>query len=289
MSNLSELFEKSQVAISLGKYNLVIKFSQEALSIEPNNVVAYYNLALAYLYLKNYDKAVEFIKLAISIEPNWDDCLVLYCVILIKKEQYEPALKKADEALKISPNNEIAMYLKACIFNNLKSNKEAEWYIKKALEISPNTSLYHLKLAEIYSDTNRNKLAEQEYLEALRLEPNNSTFLNSYGMYLLTKNWGSKKGLELLKASLRINPDNRDVIESYEAFHTYQNLFFILMKAYKEIWEQYLSKKDFVLIGIITTILYFLDIESFIKFYACFLPFVVLYLIAFIYTKKNIS
>ena len=130
---------------------------------------------------------MEFIKIAISIEPNWDDCLVLYCVILIKKEQYEPALKKADEALKISPNNEIAMYLKACIFNNLKSNKEAEWYIKKALEISPNTSLYHLKLAEIYSDTNRNKLAEQEYLEALRLEPNNSTFLNSYGMYLLTK------------------------------------------------------------------------------------------------------
>ena len=122
MSNLSELFEKSQVAISLGKYNLVIKFSQEALSIEPNNVVAYYNLALAYLYLKNYDKAVEFIKLAISIEPNWDDCLVLYCVILIKKEQYEPALKKADEALKISPNNEIAMYFKACIFNNLKNN-----------------------------------------------------------------------------------------------------------------------------------------------------------------------
>lgn len=287
MSNLYELFEKAQIAISLGKYKLAIKLAQEALSVDPNNVVAYYNLAMAYSYLKKFDKAEDFIKLTLSIEPTWDDGLILYCVILIKKEQYQPALKKADEALKISPNNETAMYLKACIFNNLKNNKEAEWYIKKALEISPNTSLYHLKLADIYSDTNRNKLAEQEYLEALRLEPNNSTSLNSYGMHLLTKNWGSKKGLELLRASLRKNPDNRDVIENYEAFHTYQNLFFLFLEGYRETCEQYLFKKNFVLVGIISIILYFLDVQLLIGFYCGILSFVLLYLIIFIYTKKH--
>lgn len=289
MSNIYELCEKFQVAISLGKYKLAIKLAQEALSVDPNNVVAYYNLALAYSYLKNFDKAEEFIKLALSIDPTWDDSLLLYCIILINKEQYQSALKKADEALKFSPNNESAMYLKSCILNTLKNNQEAELYIKKALEISPNTSFYHSQLADIYSDTNRRNLAEQEYLEALRLDPNDASSLNSYGMHFLRKNWGSKKGLELVRASLRIKPDNKDVIENYEAFHTYQNLFFLCIEGYREACEENLSKKKFVLIIILLIILCCLDVELLIGLYCGVLNLAVSYLFAYFYTKKGVK
>lgn len=287
MSNLYEILNKAQIAISLGKYQLAIKLSQDVLSIAPNNAFAYYNLALSYLLLKNYDKAEEFIKLALSFEPNLENSLVLYCVILFKKEQYQAASEKADEALKINPDNETAIYFKACIFNKLKKYKEAEWYIKKALELSPNSNSYHLKLAEIYSDTNRKNLAEQEYLAALKLEPNDSISLNNYGMHILAKNWRDKKGLELLRASLRNKPDDKTVIENYEAYYTYQNFFFICIKAYKEICEILLTKKDVFPVIITSLCLYFLDAQVCIRIYTVILPFLVLYIIAFIYTKKH--
>lgn len=287
MSNLYEILNKAQIAISLGKYQLAIKLSQDVLSIAPNNALAYYNLAVSYLFLKNYDKAEEFIKLALSFDPNLENSLVLYCVILFKKEQYQAASEKADEALKINPDNETAIYFKACIFNKLKKYKEAEWYIKKALEHSPNSNSYHSKLAEIYSDTNRKNLAEQEYLAALKLEPNDSISLNNYGMHILAKNRGDKKGLELLRASLRNKPDDKTVIENYEAYYTYQNFFFICIKAYKEICEILLTKKDVFPVIITSLCLYFLDAQVCIRIYTVILPFLVLYIIAFIYTKKH--
>ena len=287
MSNLYGILKKSQTAISLKKYQLGIKLSQDVLSIDPNNALAYYNLALAYLYLKNYDKAEEFIKSALSFEPNLENSLGVYSVILFKKEQYQAALKKADEILKINPHNETAIYFKACIFNELKKYKEAEWYIKKALELSPNSNSYHLKLAEIYSDTNRKNLAEQEYLEALKQEPNDSISLNNYGMHILAKNWGDKKGLKLLRASLRSNPDDKTVIDNYEAYYTYQNFFFICMKAYKEICEILLPKKDVFSVIIISLLIYLLDPQVCIRIYTIILPFLVLYIIAFIYIKKH--
>lgn len=287
MSNLYEILNKAQIAISLGKYQLAIKLSQDVLSIAPNNALAYYNLAVSYLFLKNYDKAEEFIKLALYFEPNLENSLVLYCVILFKKEQYQAASEKADEALKINPDNETAIYFKACIFNKLKKYKEAEWYIKKALEHSPNSNSYHSKLAEIYSDTNRKNLAEQEYLAALKLEPNDSISLNNYGMHILAKNWRDKKGLELLRASLRNKPDDKTVIENYEAYYTYQNFFFICIKAYKEICEILLTKKDVFPVIIISLLIYLLDAQVCIRIYTVILPFLVLYIIAFIYTKKH--
>ena len=80
MSNLYEILDKAQIATSLGKYQLAIKLSQDVLSIAPNNAFAYYELAMAYLYLKNYDKAEEFIKLTLSFEPNLKT--VWYCIAL---------------------------------------------------------------------------------------------------------------------------------------------------------------------------------------------------------------
>ena len=287
MSNLYEILNKAQIATSLGKYQLAIKLSQDVLSIAPNNALAYYNLAVAYVFLKNYDKAEEFIKLALSFEPNLENSLVLYCIILFQKEQYQAASEKADEALKINPDNETAIFYKACIFHKLKKYKEAEWYIKKALEHSPNSNSYHSKLAEIYSDTNRKNLAEQEYLAALKLEPNDSISLNNYGMHILAKNWRDKKGLELLRASLRNKPDDKTVIENYETYYTYQNFFFICIKAYKEICEILLTKKDVFLVIIISLLIYLLDAQVCIRIYTVILPFLVLYIIAFIYTKKH--
>lgn len=293
MSNLYEILDKAQIATSLGKYQLAIKLSQDVLSIAPNNAFAYYELAMAYLYLKNYDKAEEFIKLTLSFEPNLENSLVLYCVILFKKEQYQAALEKADEALKFNPHNETAIYFKACIFYNLRKYEEAEWYIKKALELSPNSNSYHSKLAEIYSDTNQKNLAEQEYLEALKQEPNDSISLNNYGLHILAQNWRNRKGLELLRASLRSNPDDRTVIKNYETYQTYQhiyrNLFYNCMKAYKEICEILLPKKDVFPVIIASLCLYFLNAPVCIRIYTVILPFLVLYIIAFIYTKKHLN
>ena len=117
--------------------------------------------------------------------------------------------------------------------------------------------------------------------------PNDFISLNNYGMHILAKNWGDKKGLKLLRASLRSNPDDKTVIDNYEAYYTYQNFFFICMKAYKEICEILLPKKDVFSVIIISLLIYLLDPQVCIRIYTIILPFLVLYIIAFIYTKKH--
>lgn len=287
MSEIFNMLKKINVAISLQRYELAIKLSRKLLAMEPNNVFAYYFLSQANLYLKRLDDAEKFVKLALFYEPNLENSLLLYSAIMFAKEQYQSTIDKANEVLKINPQNETAIYFKACALYELEDYKKAECYLKQALSVDPISSTMHLKLADIYSDTNKKKLAEHEYLEALKLNPNASATLNNYGLHLLKQNWYSKKGLELLRSSLKNEPNDKKVINNYKVFSTFQNLLFITLKSYKEIFEHFFSKKDMILFIILSGILYLLNNQICTKIAFIIVPFFILYAITFIFVKNN--
>lgn len=284
MSEMYNMLKKIGVAISLHRYELAIKLSKKVLSIDPNISFAYYYMSLANVYLGKLDEAEKLVKLVLFDEPISQYGLSLYCIILFLKGQYQFTIDIANEVLKINPQNENAIYFKAYALYNLGDYKKAEYYFKQVLAISPTSNLSHIKLANIYSETNRKKIAEQEYLEALKLAPNDAYSLNCYGKYLLKQNCYSKKGLECLKSSLKNEPNNEDVILYYEAYSTIQNLLFIFLKSYKEIFEFFFSKRDIFLIFILSIILYFLGCPEY-KITLIFLPFYILYIISCIIGK----
>lgn len=284
MSELSQILTKTNIVISLGRYELAIKLAQKALGISPNNPFAYYYLSCANAFLKNFDEAEKLVKLALSYEPISENCLLLYCIIMLATKQYTKAIEKADEMLKINPQNANAMYYKGSSYEKIKKYKEAGFWIKQALQINPNDSSFHLKLADIYSDTNQKEFAKREYLEALKFDPNNSSSLNNYGMHLLKYNWYSKNGLQLLKSSLQNTPNDKNVIDNYETF-----LF--IQKIPKACLKAFFSFKNFLIICILVLLYYFYP-KDFIgiiisTIFCLILYIIVLIPVSLIFAKNN--
>jgi tetratricopeptide (TPR) repeat protein len=69
-SNIPALNALGIVYLVSGNLNDAVKTHQQAVSLNPKNEIAHYNLALAYQRLKEYDPALTHAKEATQLEPN---------------------------------------------------------------------------------------------------------------------------------------------------------------------------------------------------------------------------
>ena len=217
MQNINKIGEKAEVALSLRKYNLAIKLSEDILKQNPCSDFAYYIIAIAYLEMNKLQEAEKNIKLALTYAPNDEINIAVYSNILFLKKEYKSALAISDNALVINPQNYIAIFIRIASLKEMKEYKRAEELAKYALTIYPNSNNFHLELAEIYVETKRYEVAEKAFSEALRLDPNDPITINNLGAYYYNCKQENKKALELFENSLRINPNDKTIIENYNS------------------------------------------------------------------------
>jgi tetratricopeptide (TPR) repeat protein len=66
-----EYFTKGSNAHENGKYELAIENYQKALAIDPNNIVTYVNMGIAYMGLSDRNEAIRCYQKALAINPNY--------------------------------------------------------------------------------------------------------------------------------------------------------------------------------------------------------------------------
>ncbi|MEK6557482.1 MAG: tetratricopeptide repeat protein [Candidatus Margulisiibacteriota bacterium] len=89
---------------------------QDALTINPNNAKAHFQLALFYLEKKRPDKAKESLMQVLRIEPMNSHAFFQLATIAIEEEQFEQALLYFDKVLEHEPDNLSARYNKAVAY-----------------------------------------------------------------------------------------------------------------------------------------------------------------------------
>lgn len=131
-------------------YSHAIDKYYEALKLDQNCYLCYYNLARVYCDMRDYGSCVSCLESTARLKPEWPLPYEFLGEIYFKfKSSFKDGLNKA-----------IANY-------------------KKAVELEPSKIEIHLKLAECYEYGGEGRYAEKEYETILKIDPSNSTALTS--------------------------------------------------------------------------------------------------------------
>ena len=196
--------------------------------------ISYFN---AIIKLKKYNDKEGAIKSIDEIPENSNiylNALDLKIKILINEKRYDAAEKILEQQLKKHKNNiKLRIFLSNIYIINKKFNK-AKKIIEEGLNQNPDDIQLLFQLGTIYYKLNdiKNALATMEKI--LKKDPNNASALNFIGYTLVERGTDLKKGYELIKKALSIEPNNGYYLDSL-AWYYYK------IKDYKRAWE-YIKK-----------------------------------------------
>jgi len=125
----------------LEQYNLAIKAYKKALILQPNLASIYYNLALIMMALKQYAKAISYSQQALRIEPFNLVYRNLLAEGFYKWRKYDSALLYFKKVIGLNPNCREAYLRIADIYHLTQKPKKARKYYKKLLQLKlPNSN-----------------------------------------------------------------------------------------------------------------------------------------------------
>lgn len=119
----------------LGQYDLAIKTYKKALILQANLASIYYNLSLIMIALKQYAKAISYSQQALRIEPSNVVYRSLLAEGFYKWRKYDSALIYFKKVIGQNPNCTEAYLRIADIYNITQKPKKARRYYKKILQL----------------------------------------------------------------------------------------------------------------------------------------------------------
>jgi len=181
----NELLEKGIEYHDQGEYDKAIETYQEAIKIDPENPILYYETALSYYYKEDFENAITYSNHVIRLAP--DDGIMIHAAIL--KGNSLDLLGKTQESIDffeeiIDKNAENYLLYYNLAFNYLKIEdfEKAEENVINALVINIEHNSSHLLLANIHDYQNHRIQTILATHFFLLLEPDSSRSAEAFAM-----------------------------------------------------------------------------------------------------------
>ena len=119
-----------------GNYEESIKYLDNIIHRDPNDINAWVNKGFALNALKRYDEAISTFQKALELDSYfyvWNGLGIVYTT----KQKYEEALQCYDKALKLDPKYTDAWYNKGQVYDYLQKYEEALQCYDEILELDP--------------------------------------------------------------------------------------------------------------------------------------------------------
>lgn len=126
----NDLIDKEQFDEGIEAYN-------QALELDPNYALAYYNLGVAYNGKEDYQTAYEKLTQAIKIDPDDAMNYILRGIIARNLKRYADAIKDQNRAILLSPSNADAYYWRGEAKLDFELYDDALRDLDIALELNP--------------------------------------------------------------------------------------------------------------------------------------------------------
>jgi tyrosyl-tRNA synthetase len=135
-----------------GNFTEEIKWTQKALSIDPEFELAYVNQGTALANLGKTDEAIAKYKKAISISPKEPTAYYNLGAVYESLGEIEKALECYQKTISVDETFEHGYFNAAAMYANLKNYNEAILALKKLLQINPNAKDAKDMLKEIQKE-----------------------------------------------------------------------------------------------------------------------------------------
>lgn len=169
--------------------------------------IAFY-IAQSYRYKGDYSDAIYYYKKALEKDPKNKDSLEGLAWSYYNIKYFKGALKIAEQ-LKTSKSNDIeSLLLLSKIYNKVRQYQKSEYILKTAEYYADEASRPYVLSAKGQLNFYQGKLskAKSNFLKALKIEPLLESALLYYGKCLLLDRSNPKKGMEMIKRAIRLNP-----------------------------------------------------------------------------------
>ena len=193
----------------MGDFEQCINSLNESLLVNPSQIDAYNNLAIAYEYSNQLDQAIQSYNKALELNENSP---LIHCNLgdlYRKKRDFSRSLQHLNQSLQLSPANENALINKANLLGEMKKKDEARQTYQQAMTLYPNN-------VQLLSNYSAFLQLEEDFVEAeklirrsININPDYPQALSNLGNLLIKKEAFNEAEEYLLKA-IKINPDFTD-------------------------------------------------------------------------------
>ncbi len=146
-----------------------IEMFDRAVSLSPLFVLPYHNMGEAFSQKKEYDKALEAFTRANAIHKNYATYTGISRVY-IEKGEYSLALTNLFKALALNPHYEPALYYVALCYSNTGKYKEARQVYDKILHDDPYNSDVYRNRGEMHMGHKEYSKAISDFASAVRID-----------------------------------------------------------------------------------------------------------------------
>ena len=157
----------------LGELKNAIGYYKKAIQIDPNNTNAYYNLGATCYDLKQLKEAKSYLQKAIELQPNFALPFLILGNTCVDLKEYENAISNYQKAIDINYNLAGAHNNLGLVFRALNDFKNAISCYKKAIKIKKNHAGAHHNLALAFKETGKFNEAIKSHEMAIKYEPEN--------------------------------------------------------------------------------------------------------------------
>jgi tetratricopeptide (TPR) repeat protein len=135
---------------ALGETDRAIDFYQRALKIDPNFVLARYDLAVTYRGMGEVDKAIAEYEKVLKINPRFPEALSNLGGQYFRKGNVKQAVAHFQKAIEVYPNFIQALSNLGAALNKQGNSKQALPHLKKALALDPEFAVAYFNLGNAY-------------------------------------------------------------------------------------------------------------------------------------------
>jgi tetratricopeptide (TPR) repeat protein len=202
---MTDHFQRSQLLIDQGRYDLAEKELRQVLSVEPDYASAHGLLAVCLSEKKQHAEALKEISAAIALSPSYSGFHYIHAGILrdqsaldaakkailealrldpedadyyarlasiqYDQRKYAEALKSAEQGLSVDAEHVWSMNIRLLAFIELGRITEAEAEVNGTLAVAPDHPFPHTVKGWVMLHQNQNAEAMESFKEALRLKP----------------------------------------------------------------------------------------------------------------------
>ena len=152
---------------ALGETDQAIDYYQRALKIDPDFVLARYDLAVTYRGMGEVDKAIAEYEKVLKLNPHFPEALSNLGGQYFRKGDVRQAIAHFRKAIKVYPNFIQALSNLGAAFNKQGNPKQALPHLKKALALDPEFAVAYFNLGNAHFALGNFKEAETAFNNAV--------------------------------------------------------------------------------------------------------------------------
>src|SRR5262245_20621962 len=169
-------------ADNAGDHDKALANLNEAIRLNPNNAIAFYDRGLTYSNKRDFDRAIADYDEAIRLNPTYVAAFNNRGLSYNYKGQYDRAIADYNEAIRLNPMYHIAINNRGLAYNNKGDLDRAMADYNEAIRLNPTYHIAFNNRGYVYMRKGDYNRAMADYNESLRLNPKYALALCNRGM-----------------------------------------------------------------------------------------------------------